>query len=124
MASISGEAFITSVTVGELARGIGQLPAGRRRSVLDAKIRQALVPFDSRILAFTDVDGWAYGAVIETRKKLGRPISAEDGMIAACCLTRDAGLFTRNTSDFAGLGLDLANPWLTPAAPAPGAPRD
>lgn len=32
-------------------------------------------------------------------------------MIAAICFARGTTLATRNTSDFAGLGLDLIDPW-------------
>ncbi|HEY8294982.1 MAG TPA: VapC toxin family PIN domain ribonuclease, partial [Micrococcaceae bacterium] len=47
----------------------------------------------------------------ETCRGSGHPLSTEDGMIASICLIRGAKLATRNLNDFAGLGLDLVNPW-------------
>ena len=44
---------------------------------------------------------------------MGRPLSVEDGMIAAICLTSNARLATRNTKDFVGLGIELIDPWQT-----------
>ena len=49
----------------------------------------------------------------ELQRAAGRPLAVEDGMIAAICTARGTTLATRNTTDFAGLGLDLIDPWST-----------
>jgi hypothetical protein len=41
----------------------------------------------------------------------GRPRAAIDAQIAATALQLDLTLATRNTADFAGLGVRLFNPW-------------
>jgi len=104
--------FLTTTVVAELAAGIGLLPRGRRRLVLQDDFDLAVDhDFADRILAF-DIDAArAYGHVFEVRKRLGRPIQVADAQIAAVCLVHDAALATRNVDDFAGLGLDLIDPW-------------
>jgi predicted nucleic acid-binding protein len=41
----------------------------------------------------------------------GRPLPAIDSLLAATALQHDLTLVTRNTKDFAGLDLQLVNPW-------------
>lgn len=67
--------------------------------------------FAGHVLAF-DVDSSAYYAdILATRTRAGRPISGLDAQIAAVCTQHQATLATRNTADFADIGLDLINPW-------------
>jgi predicted nucleic acid-binding protein len=42
----------------------------------------------------------------------GRTLPVIDGLLAATALQHDLSLVTRNTKDFAGLGITLINPWL------------
>ncbi len=51
------------------------------------------------------------GRLRAKRESIGRPISVQDAMIAAICLSHDATLATRNTKDFEGLDLKLVNPF-------------
>jgi predicted nucleic acid-binding protein len=44
-------------------------------------------------------------------KLKGRPLKVADGFIAATALERDLTVVTRNVRDFAGLGVDVFNPW-------------
>lgn len=41
----------------------------------------------------------------------GRPLPAIDGLLAATALQHDLTLVTRNIKDFAGLSLEIINPW-------------
>ena len=41
----------------------------------------------------------------------GAPLNTADELIAATALEHDLALVTRNTRDFAGLGVPLLNPW-------------
>jgi predicted nucleic acid-binding protein len=49
-------------------------------------------------------------ATIEAKRK-GLMLATADGLIAATALEHDLTLVTRNTKDFAGLGVALLNPW-------------
>jgi predicted nucleic acid-binding protein len=41
----------------------------------------------------------------------GTPLNTADGMIAATAIEHDLTVVTRNVKDFAGLGVDIFNPW-------------
>jgi hypothetical protein len=49
--------------------------------------------------------------IVDHRDRQGTPISGYDAQIAAICRANDASLATRNEKDFAGVGVELINPW-------------
>jgi len=111
LASLEEEAGVTSISVGELLTGVRALPAGRRRSGLLEAIESFLRTFAGSVLPYDETAALQYAWLQESRRAAGRPLAVEDGMIAAICVARGMTLATRNSSDFAGLGLDLVDPW-------------
>jgi predicted nucleic acid-binding protein len=101
---------VTAASVFELLEGVSRLPEGRRRSDILEAIELVLGSFSSRVLPYTGATARLHAGVAATRRTAGRPITMEDGMIAATCLEHGATLATRNTRDFEGLGLQLVNP--------------
>lgn len=87
------------------------LPAGRRRAGLLKAIKSTLRIFAGSVLRYDEAAARQYARLQESRCAAGRPLAVEDGMIAATCLARGTRLATRNTTDFAGLGLGLIDPW-------------
>lgn len=63
------------------------------------------------IFPLTEAAALAYGDIISTAIRQGRPMSAPDGMIAAIARINGAQLATRNVADFATTGLSLTCPW-------------
>lgn len=104
---------ITSITVAEIRLGIAQLPAGRRKSALQSSADDMFaVDFAGRCLPFDVHAAEIYAAVTTQRRRLGRPISVEDALIAAITLAHDFILVTRNGRDFEQIeDLKLINPW-------------
>lgn len=47
--------------------------------------------------------------------RAGRPLPTIDSLLAATAATHGLCMVTRNTRDFEGLGVDLFNPWQSPA---------
>jgi toxin FitB len=115
LTSLDEETGLTSISVGELETGVRALPAGRRREGLLEAIEAALRTFAGSVLAYDEAAARHYVRLQESRRAAGRPLAVEDGMIAAICIARDTTLATRNTTDFAGLGLDLLDPWSSPS---------
>lgn len=101
----------TSVNVAEIRYGLERLPRGRRRTRLVGIAEDYFGSFGSRVLPFDLAAAENYAVVVAARDRLGLPISPFDGQIAAICHRTGATLATRNVPDFAGLGLDVRNPW-------------
>lgn len=101
---------ITSVTVAELLYGIARLPAGRRRTQLEAAFAETLEE-EFTILPFDEAAAVDYATIVASQEMRGRKVSMADAMIAATCMTAGATLATRNTKDFDPLGVELVDPW-------------
>lgn len=108
----NGPIHTTAITAAELRAGNAIQPDGQRKEQLREALDQIIdVQLQDRILAFTHAAVRPYAWALAHRRRIGRPISPMDGMIAAIALTARATLVTRNTRDFEGLGLPLIDPW-------------
>jgi predicted nucleic acid-binding protein len=108
----STELFTTAVTVAEILYGIELLPQSKRRTTLLAGAdRMFDGVFSGRILPFDEEAARAFPEIAATRRAQGRPMAEFDAQIASIVRSHRATLATRNTGDFEGCGLRLANPW-------------
>lgn len=97
------------LTLGEIRKGVeGVGDATRRRALLDwleidlpAFFAGRIAPVDAAV-----ADRW--GRLIA---QAARPLPAIDSLLAATALQHDLVLVTRNTRDFAGLPVEVFNPW-------------
>jgi toxin FitB len=100
---------LSVLTLGEIRRGIVQLPPGRRRTALAAWLSgDLLTRFAGRILQIDQevADRWGHLAGAK-----GATIPVIDGLLAATALQHNLTLVTRNTRDMARTGVGLFNPW-------------
>ena len=67
--------------------------------------------FAGQILPFDTVATSSYASILVTRRRIGRPISTEDLMIAAIALSRNLSIVTRNVYDFDYCGVEVIDPW-------------
>ncbi|MDX2054650.1 MAG: type II toxin-antitoxin system VapC family toxin [Polyangiaceae bacterium] len=105
--------FLSTITVAEIAYGLGCLPDGNRQKVLEFRfLRLMSEGFAHRILPFDEACAQAYGGITGLRKRQGRPMSVLDGQIAAVAIANGYALATRNIKDFESCGLDLVNPFV------------
>ena len=107
----AAELATTSVTLAEVRYGILRLPDGRRRGLLLDAFDGVFTAFHTKVLPFDAPAAAHYANIAAERERAGQPISGFDGQIAAIRRARQATHATRNTNDFAGLGLDVVNPW-------------
>ena len=104
--------FLSVATVAEIARGVGQLEAGRRRSALQLWLDVELANrFGSRLLPIDRETALVWGELMAGARRAGRGLSVMDAWIAATALRHNLSLVTRNGKDFAGLGVELVDPW-------------
>jgi toxin FitB len=103
---------LSVITLGEIRKGFTLLPEPSRRLQLERWLERELHPwFADRILPVDEPVAERWGALDGERQLQGTPLNTADGLIAATALEHGLTLVTRNTKDFAGLGLRLLNPW-------------
>jgi predicted nucleic acid-binding protein len=67
--------------------------------------------FANRILPVTEAIAERWGHLAASSKQQGVVLAVVDGVIAATALHHGLTLVTRNVKDFAGLGVNISNPW-------------
>lgn len=104
--------YLSTITLAEISYGLAVLPEGRRRRELRARFEKFVSEgFAHRILPFDEPAAAQYGEIVGHRRKIGRPMAALDGQIAAIAKARGLGVATRNLSDFEECGLPLTDPF-------------
>jgi toxin FitB len=109
------QAFLSVLTLGEIARGVSLLPAGMRkdrlRSWLDHDLPQR---FAGRMLDVDRVAAEVWGDLAARARHDGRPLPVVDGLLLATARAHGLTLATRNARDCAGRGVSVFDPWSGP----------
>ena len=104
--------FLSSITIGEIKRGIEKLDATNRQRALSEWLEdELLVRFKDRVLPIDTAVMLAWGKLVADLEKRGRPMPAIDSLLAATALQGGLTLVTRNESDFVHCGVVVVNPW-------------
>ena len=106
------ELFISSMTWGELQRGVARLPQSKRRSELTLWLEQLEAGFEDRVLAFAQQASEVWTQITVMVEAQGKSMAAFDSIIAATARACDCKLVTRNVRDFAHADIDVLSPWL------------
>jgi predicted nucleic acid-binding protein len=108
--------FLCTPVLAELRYGFERLPSGARRNRLESWLQELEQQhFVDRILPFDQLAAHEFGRIMSRREKIGRPIKPLDALIAAIAVCHTAPIATRDTMNFADLGLELINPFEAPA---------
>lgn len=103
---------ISVVTVEKVERGLGRLPAGRRRRNLEERWSRLVDTFGDAIATYDVAAARAAAKILVAADAGGRPMSLADAQIAGICLAGDHRLATRNVRDFSHTtGLTIVNPF-------------
>ena len=102
-------AFMSTVTVGEIIKGIELLPRSKRRLLLELWL-DALTSsaFKTRLIPVDEVVAAEWGRMSAA---LRRTLPCADSLLAATARVRDLTVATRNERDFIDLGVRVVNPW-------------
>lgn len=103
--------FLSSITLGELRRGIELLPDGEKRNSLRVWFEELRERFADRILDLDAGTMLIWGDLSARLKKEGAPAPMMDALTAACALRNNALLATRNMRDYERTGVALFDPW-------------
>ena len=108
----STQAFLSVLTVGEIARGVALLPAGKRKEQLRRWLEHDLPQrFAGRLLAVDRKTAEAWGELSARAQSEGRPLPVVDGLLLATARAHGLTLATRNARDCAGRGVSVFDPW-------------
>lgn len=109
---VESDLLITTMTLGEVVKGIERLTTGPKRSELEHwYANDLLVRFRGRIQSLDEAAASEWGKLCARLELSGLRMPAVDSQIAAVCLLRGAQLVTRNESDFTSSGVKTVNPW-------------
>ena len=109
--------YICIPVFAELRFGVELLDPGPRKNRLQAWVdRLETEVYQGQILTLDLLAAHEFGRLAARLQKSGRRMDPMDAMIAAIALAHGMTLATRDTQDFADLGLDLINPFEAPVA--------
>ncbi len=103
--------FLSVLSVGEIAKGIGRLAAGKKRNELSAWLAALEDEFSERILPIDVEIARMWGEVTAGAQKKGHVLAPVDGLIATTALRHRLHVMTRNEKDFKVSGVRVVNPW-------------
>lgn len=107
--------WITAIAVFEIKGGIEDLVESRRKITLQAAFDTFLDRgFRDRVLPLDYMSATLAAQIGAERDRRGRPVGANDTMIAGIAVSRGAAVATRNVSHFANLPINVINPWDAP----------
>jgi toxin FitB len=103
---------LSTLTLGEIEKGVALMPAGRRRSVLQAWLETDLpMQFAGRLLPVDEAVARRWGRLTAAGRRQGRQLPVIDGLLLATAQVYDLVLVTRNEADFTGHSVTILNPY-------------
>lgn len=105
------QAFLSVITIGEIADGIGRMPAGARRTMFAGWFLDVRRSFSDRILPVDEEIAEIWGRMSATVHRAGGKLDVADGLIAATALANDLTIATRNVRYFRETGVPTFDPW-------------
>lgn len=103
--------WVPTIVLHELEFGIQLLPQGRRRERLRRALASIIAEHEERILPL-ERDAAERAADLRARaQRAGHTVDVGDALIAGIASVHALTVATRNVGDFAGLGVDVLNPW-------------
>ena len=107
-----GNFYVSSLTFGEIHKGIEKLPKSIRKNTLHQWVEHDLKErFRNRILSVDLNVAMIWGKIQAKTELDGKPMPAIDGLIAATGMAHDLTVATRNIADMEQSGVTLLNPW-------------
>jgi predicted nucleic acid-binding protein len=103
--------FLSALTVGEIAKGIALLTAGRKKQSLLTWLNGLETKYSDRILAIDVETGRLWGELTARAQRKGVIIPAVDGLLAATAIQHGLHIMTRNTRHFEASGALILDPW-------------
>lgn len=103
--------YLSALTIGEIAKGIALLPAGKRKIDLLVWFDGLQQFYSERILPVDHETAMLWGNMTARLQLIGIGLPAIDGLIAATAIQHGLHLMSRNTKHFEATGALIIDPW-------------
>jgi predicted nucleic acid-binding protein len=104
------ECFLSSVSLGEIWKGLHRLPEGKRKRGLVQWAEGLENAFSDQILGLDTTILKFWGKLYAKNEAIGFNMDVMDGLMAATALVHRLTVVTRNTADFPA-DVRTLNPW-------------
>ncbi len=104
------ESLLSSVTLGEIWKGIHRLPEGKRKLGLKRWVEELEQDFSQQCLGLDTVTFKIWGKLYAEHEAKGFQLDVMDSLIAAQALEHKLIVATRNTADYPA-DVMTCNPW-------------
>lgn len=105
------ECFLSSVSLGEIWKGLHRLPEGKRKRGLVRWAEGLESDFSEQILGLDTITLKAWGKLYAKHEAIGFNMDVMDSLIAATALVHQLTVVTRNMADFPS-DVETFNPWM------------
>lgn len=105
------ELYVSTITIGEIRRGIECLPAGKRKAALQSWFTGLCKRMEGRTLSFNTSTAHVWGQLVAGWDKKGLTVPSLGSQLAATAHRQGFTMVTRNISDFQNTGVKLFNPF-------------
>ena len=109
--SHESELYVSTITIGEIRRGIERLPNGKRKTQLRTWLQTICDCMKGRVLSFNTSTAHVWGQLKAQWDKAGISVPSLDSQIAATAQRHSLTVVTRKTSDFEKTGVKVLNPF-------------
>ena len=104
--------FLSSLTIGEIQKGISKLPNSRKKHNLQEWMDNELIRrFDKRILGIDFIVAQKWGKIQALSEIAGTKMPVIDSLIASIGIVHDMTVVTRDTGGMEKSSANLFNPW-------------
>jgi predicted nucleic acid-binding protein len=103
---------VSTVTFGEIQKGVLKLEPGRRRSLLERWLDEVPLQFGERVLPVDTPVARAWGGIAHHSRRTGREIGVADGLLLATAVVHELVVVTRNVRHFQDRGVLVLDPWM------------
>lgn len=103
--------YVSSISIGEIRKGIELLPAGKRKEALKRWFQSICECMEGRILSFNTATAHVWGQMVGSLDKKGIQLPTIDSQLAATAKRNGLTMVTRNVADFKHTGVKLLNPF-------------
>src|SRR3990172_12619896 len=102
------DVYLSVITIGEIVKGIEKLSKSRRKTNLQAWLKDdLLVSFEGNVVALDTDVLIEWGALTARLESAGKTMPAIDSLIAATALAKKMTLVTRNAGDFESTDVEI-----------------